>query len=63
MILLLRLGPPCPNGMASILGQCLGIMKNSRTTSADDSNCYWRSDDRNFELAKLVNNKVRSSLS
>ena len=52
-------GPPCPDGMASILGQCLGLVKNSaKMDTALDTNCNWKSGDPNYQLAALYNDKV-----
>jgi hypothetical protein len=31
--------------MASMFGQCFGVIKNSRNNAADDANCNWRSAD------------------
>jgi hypothetical protein len=51
-------GPPCPKGMVSLLGQCLGVVKNSRGNNATDENCYWKSGDKNYQLHKLKDDKV-----
>ncbi len=48
-------GTPCPKGMISLMGECFGVVKNSVSNSADDSNCYWKSGDQNYELAILRN--------
>lgn len=48
-------GTPCPKGMTSLMGECFGVVKNSVSNSADDSNCYWKSGDQNYELAVLRN--------
>ncbi len=51
-------GPPCPKGMMSLLGQCFGIVQNSEGSNATDKNCFWKSGDKNYQLAVLTNTQV-----
>jgi hypothetical protein len=47
--------------MVSLLGQCLGVVKNSRANNASDENCYWKSGDKNYQLNTLKDDKVIGS--
>jgi hypothetical protein len=44
--------------MVSLLGQCLGVVKNSRANNASDENCYWKSGDKNYQLNTFKDDKV-----
>ena len=52
-------GSPCPTGMISLLGQCYGLVKNTQSDFANNSNCNWKSGDPNYELAVLPNDGVK----
>ncbi len=36
-------GPPCPKGMASLFGDCYGLVKNYNTEGVSHANCYFES--------------------
>ena len=58
------IGVACPHGMVALMGQCLGVVKNSVSSSASDSsNCYWKSGDRNYQLAVVPNDQVWKKIS
>ena len=44
--------------MTSLYGKCVGITKNSESDSGTSTNCKWKSDNPNFELATFGNIKV-----
>jgi hypothetical protein len=44
--------------MISLLGQCLGVVKNSRGNNATEENCYWKSGDKNYQLNTFKDDKV-----
>jgi hypothetical protein len=45
--------------MVSLLGQCYGLVKNTQSDFANNSNCNWKSGDPNYELAVLPNVGVK----
>ena len=51
-------GPSCPNGMTSLYGKCVGIVKNSESNTGNQDNCKWKSASSSFELATFGNVKV-----
>ena len=55
-------GTPCPSGMISLLGQCYGLVKNTQSDFANNSNCNWKSGDPNYELAVLPDDGVKYQL-
>ena len=44
--------------MTLLYGKCVGIVKNSESDSGTSTNCKWKSDNPNFELATFGNVKV-----
>ncbi len=44
--------------MTSLLGQCVGLVKNTVSSNPDDSNCNWKSGDANYALAAPANSQV-----
>jgi len=52
------LGPPCPRGMTSLVGQCVGLVRNGASTTPVDRNCNWKSGDQNYKLATISNSQV-----
>ena len=56
------LGPSCPKGMMSLLGQCFGVVKNSKADTPTDSNCNWKTGDTNFRTANFGTETVIHSL-
>jgi hypothetical protein len=52
-------GPPCPSGMTSLMGRCLGLVKNSgSSTTKNEVNCYWKSGDLNYQIMAFTNDQV-----
>jgi hypothetical protein len=51
-------GPPCPKGMTSLVGRCMGVVLNSISNTSSDSNCNWKSGDLNYKMATFANDKV-----
>jgi hypothetical protein len=45
--------------MTSLLGQCVGVVKNTISSNPNDSNCNWKSGDENYALAAPGNSKVK----
>jgi hypothetical protein len=44
--------------MISLLGQCYGLVKNTQSDFANNSNCNWKTGDPNYELAVLPEDGV-----
>ena len=51
-------GQACPDGMVLLYGKCAGIVKNSVSSSGDDSNCRVKHENYNFQMYQFDNSKV-----
>lgn len=51
-------GLPCPEGMLSLLGQCIGVIKNAASDTLDPQNCAWQSANANNQPLTVPDVKV-----